>query len=42
MRLVAAVPTAVALEVFIVAFPSPYSPPNEVTIHVAPWPDAGQ
>jgi hypothetical protein len=37
MWLVAAVLAAGALE----AFPLLYSPPNEVTIQVAPWPVAG-
>jgi hypothetical protein len=40
--LVAAVLAAVPLEVILVAFLSLYSPPNEVTIEVAPWPGAGQ
>jgi hypothetical protein len=31
-----------ALEVFLVAFPSLHLSPNEVTIQVARWPDAGQ
>jgi hypothetical protein len=39
---VAAVLAAVALEVFLVPFALLYSPPNEVTIQVAPWPGAGQ
>jgi hypothetical protein len=42
MWLVAAVLAAVALEVFLVAFRPLYSPPNEVTIQVAPWPGTGQ
>jgi hypothetical protein len=34
----AAVLAAVAREVFLIAFPSLYPPPNEVAIPVAPWP----